>query len=282
MDETTAKKISESLVEWIQLRQSVVVAFSGGVDSAVVASAAFRALGDRAVAWTSNGAAVSETDRQAARRVAQSIGIAHIEVETGEIDNPNYVRNDSQRCYHCKSTLYASLRHWADQNSMDTLLSGTNADDLGDYRPGLKAAREWDVLAPLAELSVTKAMVRRIARHWQIEVADKPASPCLASRIAYGQLVTIGRLKGIEAVEARLAELGFGDVRVRLHAEGLVRIELQLSQLLMAVNEPTRSLIEDSCLRQGFQFVTLDLMGRQSGSLNRSLDESTLRPQKPL
>jgi uncharacterized protein len=141
---------------------------------------------------------------------------------TGEIDNPDYIANGPDRCFHCKSTLYAAIAQWAQQHRFETILSGTNADDLGDYRPGLKAAEQWQVQAPLADLGYTKQQVRGIAKHWGLTVSDKPASPCLASRIAYGQVVTIGRLSRIETMEKWLSDHGFQDVRARLHADELL------------------------------------------------------------
>jgi len=263
------------LVEFIAVYPSVVVAFSGGVDSAVVAAAAYRALGNRAVAWTSQGAAVPESDRVAARAIASEIGVRHVEIQTSEIENPLYVQNDVDRCFHCKTTLYGSIREWADLQGIATILSGTNADDLQDYRPGLKAAENWHVVAPLARLGIGKERVRAIAEHWGMEVATKPASPCLSSRIAYGQIVTLGRLKSIESMERWLAANGFQDVRARLHAEGLLRIEIAAEQLDALLQPRMREALVEEAQRVGFRYVTLDLEGRNSGSMNRVLKDPT-------
>lgn len=265
------EEIANALVREINQLPSVVVAFSGGVDSAVVAAAAYRALPSRSIAITGVGNAVPESDLLSARAVASAIGIPHLEIPTLEIQNQDYVRNDSKRCYFCKSTLYHTLRSWADANGFVALLSGTNQDDLGDYRPGLVAATEHSVIAPLVNLTINKEQVRRLATHFNLSVADKPASPCLASRIAYGQSVTIERLNRIEQAEKFLMSLGFLDVRVRLHADGLVRLELALNDLQSACQSETRQAIADRMQELGFRFVTLDLMGRQSGSLNRVL-----------
>ena len=265
------KDLASKLIQEIATQRSVVVAFSGGVDSAVVAAAAYLALSHHSIAITGVGSAVPDSDLQSARSVAASIGIQHKEIPTTEILNEDYVRNDGRRCYFCKSTLYATLRNWADTNAFECLVSGTNQDDLGDYRPGLQAAKEYSVVAPLVNLGITKNRVRELAAYFQLEVADKPASPCLASRIAYGQSVTSDRLQRIEMAEMFLASLGFRDVRVRLHADGLARLELSIDDIRTACEPATRAVIGDRMQQLGFKFVTLDLMGRQSGSLNRAL-----------
>lgn len=265
---------AEHLVASIAQHPSCVIAFSGGVDSAVVAAAAYRALGERAVAWTGIGPAVPQSDRDDAIRVARAIGIRHELVETSEITNPDYVSNGPDRCYHCKTTLYQTIRAWADQNGFSVILSGTNHDDLGDYRPGLKAAAQWQVIAPLAELEIGKAGVRQIAELWGLSVADKPASPCLASRIAYGQVVTLGKLASIEAVERWLHTRGFHDVRARVHGDGLLRIELEPSDWNRFLNTEVRDELVSLAMEKGFRFVTLDIMGRVSGSLNRVLEDT--------
>ncbi len=255
----------------IESFESCVVAFSGGVDSSVVAAAAYRVLGDRAVAVTGIGPAVSEADIKMARTVASAIGIRHVLVETNEIQDPNYRLNDGRRCFFCKSNLYARLRQWADEHGFETILSGTNADDLGDYRPGLEAAANFQVQAPLADLKIDKESVRELARLWTLPVADRPASPCLASRIAYGESVTEEKLSQLEKAERWLNEHGCVDVRVRLHPGELARIEVSIVDIERLCEPNLRSQMTTYFKALGFQFVTLDLTGRQSGSLNRLL-----------
>ena len=220
---------------WMSSIESCVVAFSGGVDSAVVAEVAYRNLGKRSIAVTGVGPAVSQRDLADARKIAKHIGIEHIELSTREIEDQRYRVNDGRRCFYCKSQLYAAVRSWIEfrdgRGSHRVLLNGTNADDLDDYRPGLEAAKEFEVRAPLAELGISKVMVRKIAQNRGLPIFDKPASPCLASRIAYGQGVTEDRLRAIEKAESYLREMGFSDVRVRWYTGAAARIEVPLEQV---------------------------------------------------
>jgi pyridinium-3,5-biscarboxylic acid mononucleotide sulfurtransferase len=264
-------KADLELASYFAALESCVVAFSGGVDSSVVAAAALRVLGDRAVAVTGIGPAVSATDLDMARQVAAAIGIRHVLVETTEIRDPNYRMNDGRRCFFCKSNLYARLRQWADEHGFKSLVSGTNLDDLGDYRPGLEAAKQYKVHAPLAELKIGKKGVRELAKHWNLPVANRPASPCLASRIAYGESVTEQKLSKLEQAERWLNEHGFVDVRVRLHPGELARVEVSSDDIERICASNLRNLMTNHFKEIGFQFVTLDLIGRQSGSLNRLL-----------
>jgi uncharacterized protein len=263
--------LARKLIDRIQLLESVAIAFSGGVDSGVVAVAAYHALGNRAVAITGVGSAVAQSELSNARDVAKAIGIRHVELATHEIQDANYTRNDAARCYHCKSNLYTTLIRWTTENGYRSILSGANFDDLGDYRPGLKAASEHQVVSPLAELEINKASVRRLAKYFELSIADKPASPCLASRIAYGQSVTSERLERIERAEFFLRGLGFVDVRVRLHADDLARLEFPAEEIHKACDATNRQAIVAHMKDLGFKFVTLDLGGRQSGSLNQML-----------
>lgn len=261
----------ELLGEHIRQYGDAVIALSGGVDSAVVAAVAHLVLADKAVALTGIGQAVSQSEILDCQRVVAQIGIRHVIVTTKEIENPNYVRNDSNRCFYCKDTLYATIGAWAKENGFETLVSGTNHDDLGDYRPGLNAASQHNVRAPLAEVGFSKSRVRAIAHALKLDVADKPSSPCLASRIAYGQLVTPENLRRVEAIESLLSSLGFFDVRARVHGDQLLRLELHQQDWGKILDPNIRETINTASRELGFLFITMDMMGRQSGSLNRVL-----------
>jgi len=264
-------QIHHRLVDAIRTHESCVVAFSGGVDSSVVAQAAYEALGDQAIAITGVGPSVSQEDIRCAKLAAQSIGIRHLLHNTSEIADPSYLSNDARRCFHCKTNLYETLGRWANENGFATVLSGTNADDLGDYRPGLDAARDFKVVAPLAELGIDKKAVRLLAEYWKLPVADRPASPCLASRVAYGESITVEKLRMIEQAESWLTSRGFQDVRVRLHTGMLARIEVSLDDLPRIVSTACRADLNQAFRKLGFEFVTIDAGGRESGSLNRLL-----------
>ena len=265
------EEIAGRLIHFVKGFPDAVVAFSGGVDSAVVAAICDQALGDKSVAVTGYGQAVAQSELDDAKRVAQQIGISHYIVETMEIQDANYVKNDARRCYYCKSTLYNTLATWAREHGFQRIFSGTNLDDLGDYRPGLEAAKEHSVVAPLAELRITKEIVRNLAKYFGLSISEKPASPCLASRIAYGQSVTPERLRQIESAETYMHREGYRDVRVRLHADGLVRIEIHIDDWHRVSDATHRETMLQYFSSLGFRYVTLDLGSRQSGSLNRML-----------
>lgn len=260
------------LIDWCRRHAPLVVAFSGGVDSSVVAAAAHRADPSGAIAVTADSPAVARWQLDLAVRIARDIGIRHRVITTGEVARDDYRRNDRRRCYFCKSTLYDALRAF-ETAAGGVPVSGTNADDLGDYRPGLRAATEASVRAPLAELGFGKAGVRDMARWFGLANAELPASPCLASRIAYGVEVTPERLARVEAAEGWLRSAGFSDVRVRVHPDELARVEVPLAEwgrlgeasLWRPLDEKLRSL--------GFRFVTVDTGGLRSGSLNPPLVE---------
>ena len=202
------------------------VAYSGGVDSAVVAKAAQVALGEQAVAVTGVSDSLADGELEQAEAVARTIGIRHERIELHEVGNPAYAANAPDRCFHCKTELYSKLGILADRLGVAVVVNGTNADDLGDYRPGLLAAAEFRVCSPLAECGITKADVREFAAEWGLPVADKPASPCLSSRIAYGEEVTPERLRMIDRAEQIVRSLGIRVCRVRFHAGDAARIEV--------------------------------------------------------
>lgn len=255
----------------------VVVAFSGGVDSAVVAVAARLAVGDDAIAVTADSPSVARAELADARRVANQIGIEHRVVSTSEFDDPNYVRNDGTRCYFCKSELYARIEALLPELGDPIVCSGANVDDLGDYRPGLTAASEHGVRHPLQEVGCTKADVRALARHWDLDIWDKPAAPCLSSRLAPGVTVTTERTGRIEQAERLLRELGFRESRVRLHEGELARIEVSVRELSQLTDPCCREAVIDRLRELGFRYVTLDLEGFRSGSLNQLVSLETKR-----
>ena len=241
-----------------------VVAFSGGVDSALVAAVAAEQLGDAALAVTAASPSLPEAELIAARESAGSIGIRHEVVTTQELRRPGYVANTGDRCYHCKTELYSHLTPIAAREGA-IVCNGTNRDDLGDYRPGLRAAGEQAVRSPLVDADCGKDDVRALARHLGLPVWDKPAAACLASRVPTGTAVSVQILGEIETAEAFLHSLGVRQVRVRHHGE-IARIETDDDGI--AIVAAQREAIERRLLGLGFRFVTLDLGGYRSGSLN--------------
>jgi pyridinium-3,5-biscarboxylic acid mononucleotide sulfurtransferase len=244
------------------------VAFSGGIDSTVVAKAAYLSLGDRAVAVTADSPSVARTELEDARRLAVLIGIRHIIVSTEEFDDSRYVKNDGTRCYFCKNELYGRIEGLLPELGVSVLCSGANLDDRGDYRPGLTAAAQHAVRHPLQEAGLTKADVRNLARHWQLPNWDKPASPCLSSRLAPGVEVTVERTRRIEEAEAWMRSQGLREFRVRLHHGELARIEVPSAEIARLADERVRETLIRVFHELGFTYVTLDLEGFRSGSLN--------------
>jgi uncharacterized protein len=244
---------------------SVVVAFSGGVDSALVLKVAHQELGLRSLGVTALGPAVPARERQDAARIATSIGAAHRIVDSHEIDDPEYRANSPRRCFHCKSELYRITEAVRRELGFSQVANGTNVDDLTDYRPGLEAADQAGVRSPLVEAGLDKTAVRAVARLCGLDVWDKPAAACLSSRIPYGTEVTPARLARIERLEAVLFDLGLRQVRVRFH-DSIARIEVGADELERAF--ALREAIVAGGRGAGFQFVTLDLAGYHRGSLN--------------
>jgi uncharacterized protein len=247
---------------------SVVVAFSGGVDSSLVAALAARALGERALAVTAVSAALATGELDGARGVAAAIGIAHETITTDELASADYRRNDRFRCFHCKRELYTELSALAGRRGARAVLSGANADDAGDWRPGLRAAADHGVIHPLLEASVGKPLVRALAARLGVPSADKPASPCLASRIPYGVPVDAGTLAKIDRAEQAVKALGYRVLRVRHHGE-LGRVELEAGDLGAALAEPDRRAALEAAIRSaGYARAAVAERPFRSGSLN--------------
>ena len=267
----------DRLLEILRGLGSAAVAFSGGIDSTVVAKAAQLSLGEQAVAITADSASVPRAELDDARRLAGQIGIRHEIVQTEEFTDPDYVRNDGSRCYYCKDELYSRIETLLPELGVSIICSGANLDDRGDYRPGLTAAAEHQVRHPLQEAGFTKADVRALARAWGLPTWDKPASPCLSSRLAPGVSVTHERTARVEAAEEYLRALGYRECRVRLHEGELARVEVPADGLARLANPEARAALVRRLKELGFRYVTLDLEGFRSGSLNDLVGVDTKR-----
>ena len=265
------------LVDFMKSMQHCVVAYSGGVDSAVVAKIAALVLGERAKAVMAVSPSVATGEVESAKTLAEEIGIDFHLIHTSEMEDPRYLKNDERRCYYCKQGLYLALKEFVREFPHTTIANGTNTDDLGDYRPGLEAARELRVVSPLVEAGLNKQNVRQLAKQWNLSVWDKPATPCLSSRIAYGESVTPERLRMVDQAETYLRSLGFRELRVRYHAGDLARIEIPQGEVSRFATLAEDKKIANRFQDLGFRFVTLDLVGFRSGSLN-SLVQITKSP----
>ena len=266
----------ERLLEVIRSFESCAVAMSAGVDSTVVAKAAQLALGDRAVALTGASASLADGELQQARALVKLIGIRHEVLATDELDDPMYRQNSPDRCFHCKTELYTQMATRAKELGLRVLVNGANADDAGDYRPGMEAARQHEVRSPLAECNLGKQQVRALAEGWQLPVWNKPATPCLSSRVAYGQEVTPERLAMIDQAEQYLRSHAMPAVRVRYHEGDLARIEVPVDSVAQICEKNIRRGLVEHLHQLGFKFVTLDLEGFRSGSLNTLLPVEAL------
>jgi uncharacterized protein len=250
--------------------ERALVAYSGGIDSTLVAKVAFDVLGDRALAITAVSPSLLPEDLEDARVQAAEIGIAHELVQTHEMENPNYTANPVNRCYFCKSELHDTLKPLALKRGYPYVVDGVNGDDLSDYRPGIQAAKERGARSPLAELGITKAEVRALAKQLGLACWDKPAQPCLSSRFPYGEEITIAKLQRVGRAEASLRRMGLSTFRVRSEGD-TARIELpaeQLKEFVLTTDLPTLVATFQSF---GFLYVTLDLEGFRSGKLNQVL-----------
>ena len=267
MNDVLAAKY-EKLQADIRALGRVLVAFSGGVDSSLVAHVAAATLGENALAVTSGSKSLKRSDLKLAGELAEKWGMRHRVIVTDEVANPAYRANPVNRCFHCKTSLYDALARIASEEGFDHILNGTNADDLGDHRPGLLAAANYRVVAPLVDAGFHKADVRALAAELGMENAQKPQAACLSSRFPYGSHITEARLAQVEAAEDALADLGFSQFRVRHHEE-VARIELVASELPRALE--LREEVERRIKDAGYRYVAVDLGGFRSGSLNEGL-----------
>ncbi|MGA8026032.1 MAG: ATP-dependent sacrificial sulfur transferase LarE [Bryobacteraceae bacterium] len=251
----------------------VIVAYSGGTDSAYLAWAAQRELGDDAIAITADSASIPESHKRDAEAFARECAFRHEYIETQEFENPDYVKNDKNRCFHCKDELFTCLEAYASARGYHHIVYGVNKDDLGDYRPGQRAAKIHQVSAPLVDAGLTKAEIRELSRRAGLSTWDRPAAACLSSRVPYGTPVTIETIQTIEQGEEAVRALGFRQFRVRFHGE-LVRIEIAKEELEKALSLDTANALTSVFKRLGFLYVTLDLEGYRQGSLNEALREA--------
>jgi uncharacterized protein len=260
------EKLKALLVE----ADRALVAYSGGVDSTLVAKVAYDVLGDRALAVTAESPSLLPEDLEEARMQAAFIGIAHEVVQTHEIENPNYAANPVNRCYFCKSELHDTLKPLAIERGYPYVVDGVNADDLRDYRPGIQAAKERGARSPLAEIGITKAEVRELSKWLELPWWNKPAQPCLSSRFPYGEAITIAKLQRVGRAERYLRQLGLTTLRVR-SAGDVARIELPPEQIQEFVQTTDLPALVAAFQSYGFVYVTLDLEGFRSGKLNQVL-----------
>ncbi|MFM7218635.1 MAG: ATP-dependent sacrificial sulfur transferase LarE [Nodosilinea sp.] len=255
-----------------------LVAYSGGIDSTLVAKVAYDVLGDRTLAVTAHSPSLLPEDLDEARAQAVTIGIAHRVVTTHELDNPNYAANPVNRCYFCKSELHDTLKPLAQQWGYPYVVDGVNADDLGDYRPGIQAAQERGARSPLAELGITKLEVRQMARHLGLPWWDKAAQPCLSSRFPYGETITAAKLQRVGRAERYLRQLGLRDLRVRSTGD-TARIEIPAEQIRPFIADQDLEALVQSLQSYGFTYVSLDLEGFRSGKLNQTLPDLLPTPR---
>lgn len=269
-EEQISVKVS-NLMQYIKRLDSTVIGLSAGVDSALLASVAFKALGRKAVAVTAVSPSLSARDRDLAAANATEIGIRHVFLETHEVGMEEYARNDPMRCFHCKVELSTALRSFAERENISSVVLGVNATDAGDFRPGIRAAAENGILFPLRECNLGKEEVRHIARTMGLSAHDRPSNSCLSSRVEYGQRIDSRLLGMVENAEQQLIDMGMHNVRVRVHGT-VARIEVDPEMLPLLISR--RSEIADRFKSLGFLYVTLDLEGFRSGSMNLQLRSS--------
>ena len=269
VDASTAQRKESQLSELLHEMGSVLVSFSGGVDSSYLLQVAHRTLGPCAVAATGLSQTYAQEEMDEARVVANDIGAEHVFVDTAELTDPRYADNTHQRCFFCKSELYSRLREFADSRGLQHVIDGSNIEDLDDFRPGMRAARELGVRSPLQEVGLTKAEIRFRSECLGLRTWDKPAMACLSSRFAYGDPITVAKLRQVAAAESAMRNLGFSGFRVRHHDE-IARLEIPRDQFVRAL-ERAEELVDAVC-GAGYRHTVLDLAGYRSGSSNEVLN----------
>lgn len=262
-----------SLFANLRSLERVIVAYSGGTDSAFLAWAANQVLGEACIAITADSPSIPESHKRDAEQFARDCGFRHEYITTYEFDNPDYIKNDKDRCFHCKDELFLRLEAYAKDHGAPHIVYGVNKDDLSDYRPGQRAAKIHEVKAPLAEADLTKAEIRELSRRAGLSIWDRPAAACLSSRVPYGTPVTVETIKTIEQGEEAIRALGFRQFRVRFHGE-LVRIEIAKDELPRALTIESAQAFAAIFKPLGFLYVTLDLEGYRQGSLNAALGQA--------
>ena len=250
--------------------RGLAIAFSGGVDSTFLAAVAAEELGERALAVTALSPTYPAHEQKDAGRLARKMGMRHILIDSNELLIPGFAANPPDRCYHCKNELFGLLRKIAEREGLPCIADGTNADDLGDYRPGRRAAKKHGVMSPLLEAGMGKEDIRALSRKMRLPTADKPAFACLASRFPYGSRITAGKMTAVDRVEIGLRKLGFGQVRVRHHGD-IARIEVEQGAIARFCRPDVRRKTVALARRAGFRYVSLDLEGYRTGSMNRTL-----------
>lgn len=270
LDRALLEQKQQNLFQILERMGQVIIAYSGGTDSAYLAWAAHQAVGDRAIAITADSPSIPESHKRDAADFARECGFRHEFIETREFDNPDYVKNDPTRCFYCKDELFTRLEETAAQRGYSDIVYGVNVDDLGDYRPGQNAAKLHQVKAPLVEAGLTKAEIRELSRMAGLSTWNRPAAACLSSRIPYGTPVTVENIKTVEQGEEAIKALGFRQFRVRFHGD-LVRIEIARDELARALTPEMAAAFAAIFKPLGFLYVTLDLEGYRQGSLNAVL-----------
>lgn len=256
--------------------ETVIVAFSGGVDSTLLLKVTHEILTDKVLAVTANSSIHPESEWKEAKELAQKFGVRHCIIDSKEMEDQVFLSNPPNRCYHCKKQLFQNLKLLADKEGISTIIEGSNADDTGDFRPGLQALKELNVRSPLKEADLTKEEIRTLSKQMDLTTWDKPSMACLASRIPYGHQITPEKLYRIDQAEEILRKLGFNQVRVRDH-DKIGRIEIDPSEMTILFTPPLREMVVIKMKTLGFQYVTLDLEGYRTGSLNEALNQNEQR-----